>query len=76
MTDSQVINFVNGCTVHPFLSQPYQPPADDRDDIDYPAYELYTDVLRSGIFPGETGKGRQLRLVVGEDRRVREVIEL
>ncbi|GAB1744060.1 hypothetical protein NU219Hw_g1095t1 [Hortaea werneckii] len=37
----------------------------------YPAYELYTDVLRQGIFPQDEGK--QLRLVVGEDRRVREV---
>ena len=42
--------------------------------LDYPAYELYTDVLRKGIFDGE--KGRQLRLVVGEDRRVREVVEI
>ncbi|GAB1728918.1 hypothetical protein NU195Hw_g4950t2 [Hortaea werneckii] len=37
----------------------------------YPAYELYTDVLRQGIFCED--KGKQLRLVVGEDRRVREV---
>jgi D-glycerate 3-kinase len=39
---------------------------------DYPAYELYTDVLRQGIFPGE--KGKQLRLVVGKDRRVKKVM--
>ena len=38
---------------------------------DYPAYELYTDVLRQGIFPEE--KGKQLRLVVGKDRKVQEV---
>lgn len=38
---------------------------------DYPAYELYTDVLRNGIFGGE--KGKQLRLVVGKDRKVKEV---
>jgi len=38
-------------------------------DADYPAYELYTDVLRTGIFPGE--KGKQLRLVVGRNRRVK-----
>jgi D-glycerate 3-kinase len=37
----------------------------------YPCYELYTDVLRQGIFDGE--KGKQLRLVVGKDRRVKEV---
>jgi D-glycerate 3-kinase len=37
----------------------------------YPCYELYTDVLRQGIFDGE--KGKQLRLVVGKDRRVKDV---
>jgi D-glycerate 3-kinase len=40
---------------------------------DYPAYELYTDVLRNGIFGGEEGK--QLRLIVGRDRRVKEVVK-
>ncbi|KAH7053185.1 P-loop containing nucleoside triphosphate hydrolase protein [Macrophomina phaseolina] len=40
----------------------------------YPAYELYTDRLRAGIFDGE--KGRQLRLVVGKDRRVKSVEKL
>ena len=43
----------------------------------YPAYELFTDKLREGLFAGrEDGKGRQLRLVVGRDRRVKEVIEI
>jgi D-glycerate 3-kinase len=43
----------------------------------YPAYELFTDKLREGLFAGqEDGKGRQLRLVVGRDRRVQEVIEI
>jgi hypothetical protein len=41
--------------------------------IDYPAYELYTEVLRKGIYPES---GRQLRLVVGKDRRVKDVIRL
>ncbi|KAI9654511.1 MAG: hypothetical protein M1821_006601 [Bathelium mastoideum] len=36
----------------------------------YPAYELYTDTLRNGIFKD---KGRQLRLVVGQDRKVQKV---
>ncbi|KAK4968078.1 hypothetical protein LTR66_011892 [Elasticomyces elasticus] len=40
----------------------------------YPAYELYTDVLRNGIYGQE--KGRQLRLVVGKDRRVKEVFKI
>ena len=40
---------------------------------DYPAYELYTEVLRQGIYPES---GRQLRLVVGKDRRVKDVINL
>ena len=37
----------------------------------YPCYELYTDVLRDGIFGEE--KGKQLRLVVGKDRKVVQV---
>jgi len=43
----------------------------------YPAYELFTKALREGVFKGrEDAKGRQLRLVVGRDRRVKEVIEI
>lgn len=42
----------------------------------YPAYELYTEALRE-VFKGkEGGEGRQLRLVVGRDRRVKEVIRV
>jgi hypothetical protein len=37
---------------------------------DYPAYELYTEALRKGIFPN---KGRQMKLVVGKDRKVKSV---
>ena len=37
----------------------------------YPAYELFTDRLRSGIF--DRGKGKQMRLVIGEDREVRNL---
>ncbi|EME44185.1 hypothetical protein DOTSEDRAFT_172266 [Dothistroma septosporum NZE10] len=37
----------------------------------YPCYELYTDVLRKGIFAGQRGK--QLRLVVGRNRQVKQV---
>ncbi|KAF6224861.1 hypothetical protein HO133_010055 [Letharia lupina] len=40
----------------------------------YPAYELFTTRLRAGAF--DEGKGRQLRLVIGRDRRVREVVRL
>lgn len=39
----------------------------------YPAYELYTEGLRAGVLKGEN-KGGQLRLVVGKDRRVKDVI--
>jgi D-glycerate 3-kinase len=50
----------------------------------YPSYELYTETLRRGVFRPDNGekvseeewKGRQLRLVVGEDRKVREVITI
>ena len=37
----------------------------------YPAYELFTDTLRTGVFGDEEAK--QLRLVVGEDRKVQKV---
>ncbi|KAF4126823.1 D-glycerate 3-kinase [Geosmithia morbida] len=37
----------------------------------FPAYELYTDQVRAGVLPGKPG--RQLRIVVDQDRRVAEV---
>lgn len=37
----------------------------------FPAYELYTDGVRKGVLPDKPG--RQLRMVVGRDRRVQEV---
>lgn len=41
----------------------------------YPSYELYTEKLRQGVFGnGDDAKGRQMRLVVGEDRKVQQVI--
>jgi D-glycerate 3-kinase len=40
----------------------------------YPAYELFTETLRAGVF--EEDKPRQLRLVVGPDRKVVEVERL
>lgn len=40
----------------------------------YPAYELYTDELRQGVLRGK--EGRQLRLVVGKDRKVKYVYEI
>jgi D-glycerate 3-kinase len=43
-------------------------------DAYYPAYELYTDGVRAGIFPGRPGC--QLRLVVGRDRRVKQAIRI
>ncbi|KAF9870107.1 putative D-glycerate 3-kinase [Colletotrichum karsti] len=36
----------------------------------YPAYELFSDNVRSGIFPNSPA--HQMRLVVGKDRRVKE----
>lgn len=38
---------------------------------DYPAYELYSEILRQGALPGK--KGVQLNLTVGKDRRVKHV---
>lgn len=40
----------------------------------YPAYELFTSNLRAGALDEE--KGRQLRLVIGRDRRVREAVKI
>ncbi|CZR62533.1 related to ATP-binding protein, putative pantothenate kinase [Phialocephala subalpina] len=43
----------------------------------YPAYELYTEPLREGIFKGkENTKGQQLRLFVRRDRKVKEVFRI
>ncbi|KAI0479450.1 P-loop containing nucleoside triphosphate hydrolase protein [Xylariaceae sp. FL0804] len=42
-------------------------------DAYFPAYELYLDRLRAGLF-GAGKPGRQLRLVVGPDRRVRRTV--
>ena len=65
MTDKEVRGFVDGY---------------------FPSYELYTEILRRGVFrprDGEGGdggegswEGRQLRMVVGRDRKVREVIKV
>ncbi|KXJ92484.1 D-glycerate 3-kinase [Microdochium bolleyi] len=41
-------------------------------DAYYPAYELFCDKLRTGLFP-ET-PGAQLRLVVGKDRKVKKTM--
>lgn len=68
MTDEQVFNFVNGCMLSPSLVLAV------TDRVDYPAYELFTNKLRAGAF--DEGKGRQLRLVIGRDRRVREVVKM
>ena len=39
----------------------------------YPAYELFTDGLRAGVF---RDRGKQLRLIVGKDRKVKEVLRI
>jgi D-glycerate 3-kinase len=43
-------------------------------DAYYPAYELFTEGVREGVFKekGEDRKGCQLRVVVGRDRSVKE----
>jgi D-glycerate 3-kinase len=68
MSEEQVNNFVNGCKYPIGINH-----GSLLITLDYPAYELYTEVLRNGICPEP---GRQLRLVVGKDRRVKEVIRL
>jgi len=39
----------------------------------YPSYELFTETLRAGVF---RDPGRQLRLIVGADRRVKKVLKI
>lgn len=39
----------------------------------FPAYELFVEGVREGVIKE---KGKQLRLVVGKDRKVKEVIEI
>lgn len=40
----------------------------------YPAYELFTGALRSGVFTGPDSKGKQLRLIIDKDRKVGEAV--
>lgn len=40
----------------------------------FPAYELYTDGMRAGLFPNSPGC--QLRMVVGRDRSVKHVVRM
>ncbi|KAI0023663.1 P-loop containing nucleoside triphosphate hydrolase protein [Xylariomycetidae sp. FL0641] len=42
-------------------------------DAYYPSYELFSDKLRKGLFDSP---GRQLRLVVGKDRRVKQTVRI
>ena len=43
----------------------------------YPAYELFTEGVRNGVLRGgKDAKGAQLRLVVGRDRKVIEVVQI
>jgi D-glycerate 3-kinase len=69
MTDEQVIKFVDGCTYKMSLF-PLRYTSTSSLTPDYPAYELYTETLRNGIF---SDPGRQLRLIVGKTRRVESV---
>ena len=66
MTDKQVREFVDGCTLAKSANGL-------ADLVDYPSYELYLDPLRAGLFK-ETGK--HLRLIVKEDRQVDQVVML
>lgn len=70
MSDEKVIDFVNGCmkTLSRFQTSVEH---ELTSVLDYPAYELYTEVLRNGIFGDD--KGKQLRLVVDKSRRVKDV---
>ncbi|KAL8935264.1 MAG: hypothetical protein Q9216_005512 [Gyalolechia sp. 2 TL-2023] len=69
MTDAEVFDFINGCL---FAFACFE-----REVLimaDYPSYELYTKQLRLGAFDGK--KGKQLRLVLGRDRGVKQVTQV
>ena len=70
MTDEQVKTFVDGCRYRPFAVMMRVL----MSRLDYPSYELYTEQLRKGVFEGQTGK--QLRLIIGKDRKVKEVMKI
>ncbi|KAK0357417.1 hypothetical protein LTR94_000451 [Friedmanniomyces endolithicus] len=81
MTGEQVVRFVNGCESSQHMEHLRfivlrigHGLHADGSFADYPAYELYTDQLRNGIFGDE--KDKQLRLVVGRDRKVKEVVKI
>ncbi|KAJ6444388.1 D-glycerate 3-kinase [Purpureocillium lavendulum] len=40
----------------------------------FPGYELYTDGVRNGVLPGQPGC--QLRMIVGRDRKVKQVVRI
>jgi D-glycerate 3-kinase len=43
----------------------------------FPAYELYTEAVRKGLFQGKPNSvGKHLRLIVGRDRKVKEVVRV
>lgn len=71
MTDEQVIDFVNDCKVSKERLEKFSTRLNLKD---YPAYELYTDRLRVGIFGKE--KGKQLRLSIGKSRQVKNIMKL
>jgi D-glycerate 3-kinase len=83
MTNEQVIEFVDGCMCTNALLYYHGerkleqglllPSFLTSKATDYPAYELFSDALRRGLFEDE---GRQLRLIVGKDRRVKYIVRL
>ncbi len=70
MTEKQVVDFVNGCMLH-FV---WLLPIKTLIKTDYPSYELFTRRLRAGAF--DRRKGNQLRLVIGKERDVKEVVQV
>lgn len=69
MTDEEVSKFVDGCwSTFNHISTHL------LTELDYPSYELFTEQLRAGVFEGR--KGSQLRIVIGKDRNIKEVVHL
>jgi D-glycerate 3-kinase len=74
MTDEQVVKFVDGCTcaLERSLKMATIPFITNETAVN-PGYELYSDTVRKGVFESNGG---QLRLIVGKDRRVKQIIRL
>lgn len=83
MTEEQVNDFVDGCRC-PYHGLIAWSKKQANCIPDYPSYELFTEILREGVFKPAASQhstasdwqGRQLRLIVDRNRRVQDVVHI